>query len=171
MTYSALEQRFKELGNLRHAQAMLNWDEAVMMPSGGGSIRAESMATLAAMAHRMITAAETAQFIEAAAEQDELSPWQRANLREITTIWRDANALPESLVIARSRASSLCEQAWRVADVPTDPYTRQYGQGTKRNQTRLLTRCAGPTPGHRKPDPLVGSKHTKIESIGQGESK
>ena len=115
MTYSALEQRFRELGDLRHAQAMLNWDEAVMMPSGGGSTRAESMATLAAMAHRLITARETAELIEAAATQNELSPWQHANLREIRTIWRDATALPESLVIARSRANSLCEQAWRVA--------------------------------------------------------
>ena len=143
MTYSVLEQRFKELGNLRHAQAMLNWDEAVMMPSGGGSIRAESMATLAAMAHRMITAAETAQFIEAAAEQDELSPWQRANLREITTLWRDATALPESLVIARSRASSLCEQAWRVARPIHDWQSVEPLLGEVVELTRQVASCLG----------------------------
>lgn len=34
--YEQLETRFKELHHLGHAQAMLSWDEAVMMPGGGG---------------------------------------------------------------------------------------------------------------------------------------
>ena len=45
---------------------MLGWDEAVMMPAGGGSVRDESIATLAATVHRMIGAEETAELIQTA---------------------------------------------------------------------------------------------------------
>jgi len=34
--YENLETRFAELHQISHAQAMLYWDEAVMMPPGGG---------------------------------------------------------------------------------------------------------------------------------------
>lgn len=162
MTYSALEQRFKELGDLRHAQAMLNWDEAVMMPTGGGRTRAESMATLAAMAHRLITAGETAELIEAAAAQDELGPWQRANLREIKTIWRNATALPESLVIARSRASSLCEQAWRTARPAHDWQSIEPLLTEVVELTRQVATCLGEAAGLDPYDALLDQYETGV---------
>ncbi len=162
MTYSDLEQRFKELGDLRHAQAMLNWDEAVMMPTGGGRTRAESMATLAAMAHRLITAGETAELIEAAAAQDELGPWQRANLREIKTIWRNATALPESLVIARSRASSLCEQAWRTARPAHDWQSIEPLLTEVVELTRQVATCLGEAAGLDPYDALLDQYETGV---------
>lgn len=162
MTYSALEQRFRELGNLQHAQAMLNWDEAVMMPSGGGRTRAESMATLAAMAHRLITAGETAELIEAAAEQDELNRWQRANLREIRTIWRDATALPESLVVARSRAGSLCEQAWRSARPAHDWQSVEPLLTEVVELTRQVATCLGAAAGLDPYDALLDRYETGV---------
>ncbi len=57
-SYAALEQRFRELGNLGHAQAMLGWDEAVMMPVGGGERRGDVLATLAGIVHRQLTSPE-----------------------------------------------------------------------------------------------------------------
>ena len=46
-SYATLEQRFREIGDIGHAQAMLGWDEAVMMPTGGGARRGDVLATLA----------------------------------------------------------------------------------------------------------------------------
>ncbi|TDJ41589.1 MAG: carboxypeptidase M32 [Gammaproteobacteria bacterium] len=141
---------------------MLNWDEAVMMPTGGGRTRAESMATLAAMAHRLITAGETAELIEAAAAQDELGPWQRANLREIKTIWRNATALPESLVIARSRASSLCEQAWRTARPAHDWQSIEPLLTEVVELTRQVATCLGEAAGLDPYDALLDQYETGV---------
>ena len=49
------------------------------------------------------------------AEQELLSSWERANVREMRTEWEQARSLPADLVVARSRATSRCEQAWRSA--------------------------------------------------------
>ena len=38
--YAALEFHHKKIAHLAHAEAMLSWDEATMMPSGGGDARA-----------------------------------------------------------------------------------------------------------------------------------
>jgi carboxypeptidase Taq len=104
LSYALLEQRFRELGDLGHAQAMLGWDEAVMMPMGGGARRGDVLATLAGIVHRQLTSSETADLIAAAGEESELDQWQRANLREIERAHTHATALPATLVVERSPA-------------------------------------------------------------------
>jgi len=115
MSYRQLEDRYRELAQLEHASDMLQWDEAVMMPRGGGARRAEAMATLSTLIHRGVTSAETGAWLERARQESGLTAWQRANLREIELDYQRATALPEALVHRRRRAATLCEQAWRVA--------------------------------------------------------
>ena len=114
MSYQALHRQFAKIGDLQHAQAMLSWDEAVMMPRGGGPSRAESLATLAGVVHTMISDARIGEWADAAAQEAELDEWERANAREIQRIWRRARALPEALVVEFSRETARCEQAWRI---------------------------------------------------------
>ena len=71
------------------------------MPPKGNDARAAALAEMAALMHRMRTDPALADAI-ARAEQEPLSDLQRANLREIRRDWRDANALPESLVQRRA---------------------------------------------------------------------
>jgi len=120
LSYAALEQRCRELGDLAHAQAMLGWDEAVMMPVGGGARRGDVLATLAGLAHRQLTSPETAELIASAAAEGDLDDWQRANLREMQRSHVCAAALPATLVVERSRQSTRCEQIWRVARAAND---------------------------------------------------
>jgi carboxypeptidase Taq len=47
------------------------------------------------------------------AEKEPLDAVERANLREMRRDWRDANALPESLIEAKTLAGAKCEHAWR----------------------------------------------------------
>ena len=120
MSYRELHRQFARIGDLRHAQAMLSWDEAVMMPSGGGPARAESMATLAGVVHNMVSDARIGEWADAAMDEAGLDAWQRANAREIQRAWRRARALPEELVVEFSRATAHCEQAWRVRRAEND---------------------------------------------------
>ncbi len=120
MGYAALEARYRELGDLGHVSAMLNWDEAVMMPVGGGEARAQAMATLSALIHREVVSADTGAWLSQAQAQDDLDAWQAANVREIARERTRAMALSESLVRERTSVAARCEQIWRSARPTSD---------------------------------------------------
>ena len=114
MSYQALHERYQRIGHLEHAQAMLSWDEAAMMPAGGGTARAEAMATLVGMIHDLAAAPAIGELAEAATNEP-LDAWQAANVALIRRRWQRARAVPTELTTALSKAGSLCEQAWRPA--------------------------------------------------------
>ena len=118
--YARLEERFRRVAALGEAGAVLNWDRAAMMPTGGGPARAEQMAHLSAVRHGILAAPETGDWIAAAADDATLDPWQRANVAEMRRAWIHAGALSEELVMALSRATSACEAAWREARARAD---------------------------------------------------
>jgi carboxypeptidase Taq len=119
--YRELEARFRRLGTVEEATAVLHWDAAAMMPAGGGPARAEQLATMRLIAHEMLTAPELGDLL-AAAESDatSLGQWQRANLIEMRRRWRHATAMPGDLVEALSRACSRSETMWREARPAND---------------------------------------------------
>ena len=120
--YRELEARFGRLGAVEEAIAVLHWDAAAMMPSGGAGGRAEQLAVLRVLAHQMLCAPEMADLLaEADADAAELGRWQSANLREMRRRWRHAAAVPEELVAAASHARSASEVAWRAAR-PVDDF-------------------------------------------------
>jgi carboxypeptidase Taq len=80
------------------------WDQAANMPPKGNEARAAALAEMAALMHRLRTDPALADHIARAGEEP-LTDVQRANLREIRRDWRNANALPESLVQARQLAT------------------------------------------------------------------
>ena len=112
--YEGLEERFRTIGHLRHAESMLSWDEAVMMPSGGGKMRADALAALAGTVHSLEAAPDIAELTDTALAQED-DPWRCANLRQMARVSRRARALPEDLVTALTRASAASEQIWRTA--------------------------------------------------------
>lgn len=112
--YEALESRFREINHLQHVQAILFWDEATMMPTGGGPARAEAMAALAGVLHDKRTAPEIGDLLaEAGVTAETLDGWQQANLHQMRRSWRHATALPADLVKESQLAAMTCEQAWR----------------------------------------------------------
>ena len=56
--YRKLEDRFRRIGALRDAEAMLHWDLATMMPKGGAQARGEQLAVLKALRHGLLIASE-----------------------------------------------------------------------------------------------------------------
>jgi len=120
--YTELEARFRRLGAVEEAIAMLHWDAAAMMPVGGAAARAEQLGTLRGIAHQLLTASQIADRLAAAeADADALGAWQRANLREMRRRWRHAAAVPSDLVEASSHARSESESVWRAAR-PADDF-------------------------------------------------
>jgi carboxypeptidase Taq len=116
--YRELYDRFRRLSLLADAAAILHWDNAAMMPSGGAGARAEQLANLSEVRHTLLCAPDMGELMAAAETGDD--PWHAANLREMQRKWRHATALESRLVAALSRAGSACEQTWRRARAADD---------------------------------------------------
>ncbi len=110
--YTELAATWQRLHNFGHLQAMASWDRAALMPAHSNEARANAMAEMNALMHRMRTDPLLKMQLETAAGES-LDDFQRANLREIRRDWRASNALPASLVQAQSLATARCEHAWR----------------------------------------------------------
>lgn len=113
--YRQLEERFQRIALLGESIGMLSWDQSVMMPEGGAAARGEQIAALAVMRHAMLTDLALSDLLDKADEDDGLSDWQTANLREMRRNWVHANAVPSDLVEALSKAANSCETVWRAA--------------------------------------------------------
>ncbi len=110
--YAELCGVWSRLYRFNHLSAIVGWDRNAMMPPNGSAARAAAEAELQTLIHRTRTEPRLARLLQAA-EQERLTDLERANLREMRRDWRDANALPESLVEARTLAGAKCEHAWR----------------------------------------------------------
>jgi carboxypeptidase Taq len=115
--YERLALRAARLAALGEAQSVLHWDASTMMPKGGGAARGEQLATLAGLAHELMTAPEVSDDLgEARAEE----PWAAANLALMRHAHARATALPTALVEASARANAACEKVWREAKAASD---------------------------------------------------
>ena len=110
--YEKLEGRFRQVHNLAHAQSMLSWDEAAMMPPGGSESRNQAVAELVGVIQNLVRGPEVGEWLEEA-QGASLDEWQRANLREMRRAYTQRTAVPPELSRRMVMASMNCEQAWR----------------------------------------------------------
>ena len=110
--YHELTRVWARLYRYQHLAAIVGWDRNAMMPPKGNAARAAAEAELQTLMHRTLTDPQLGALLDSA-EQESLTDVERANLREIRRDWRGANALPESLVEAKTLAGARCEHAWR----------------------------------------------------------
>jgi len=119
--YQQLEEHFEQVSRLGEVLAVLRWDNAAMMPTGGAEARSEQVAMLQGMRHELLTEPAVSDLLDSAEEEaDELGDWQRANLREMRRNWLHANCVPAGLVRQLSRKGSKCETVWRSARADDD---------------------------------------------------
>jgi carboxypeptidase Taq len=118
--YLELESRFKRMGLIGDAGAILGWDRETMMPEGSNSARSETVAALRVLRHEMLTDTRVGDLIDEAGGDNALDDWQRANLAEMRR-WRvHATAVPSDLVAAITRATGEAEMVWRKARPASD---------------------------------------------------
>ncbi|HEY4067696.1 MAG TPA: carboxypeptidase M32 [Burkholderiaceae bacterium] len=111
--YDELKRIWTQLHHFGHLQSIAGWDQAAMMPPKGNDARANAMAEMEGLLHRLRTDPALPALL-ANADAEALDDVARANLVEIRREWRAANALPQSLVEAQSLAGARCEHAWRT---------------------------------------------------------
>lgn len=118
--YQQLEQHFKKYYDFENLSAIVSWDEASMMPIGGGQLRAEAMATLSAVQHDWLTNKKVGDLINQAKDLQGLSLWQQRNLYWIENQYQKATCIPAQLVEEFTSESFICVQAWRKLRAKND---------------------------------------------------
>lgn len=113
--YEQVKKICRSIANLDHLGAIVGWDEAVMMPTGGAEERAEAMAELAGLRNKLVRSHEFLQALKAAEQEtSHLDKIAQANLHEAQQLYNREVALDPDLVTQLSKATLQCQQLWRV---------------------------------------------------------
>ena len=157
--YESLVAQFEKINHFEGARAVLHWDGAAMMPSGGADARAAQVSALSVLIHQMtcdpkvadwLHLAEAEVAIAASSGEPQALGWAQANLRELRRAVRHASAVPDQLVQALSEAGSRCEMVWREARADDDfnrlkPYLEEVLKLTREVAT-IKSEALGVTP-------------------------
>lgn len=121
--YHELITRTKECSVLESCKHLIDWDEQTYMPRGGSQHRAEQIALLAKLHHKMFTASEVGDLL-GALENSELTADPQSvtavNIREIRRMYARATKIPETLVKELAHTTTLAGQRWRDARIAND---------------------------------------------------
>lgn len=118
--YDRLLARFADFNALSKAQALMAWDQQVLMPAGGTAARSAHLARLGRMAHEVLISDETQRLAEEAEREAVPGSDEAAAVRAVKREIDVRQALPAELVERKSRVSSDAYQAWRVARAEND---------------------------------------------------
>jgi len=113
--YLNLEKLFHRIGIIHDISEVLHWDNATVMPPGGGNSRSNQLAELNALSHSILCDSKTSDLLDEAEKDLSLGLWQSGNVSAMRRKWSHATALSNDLVMALSKASSKCESVWRSA--------------------------------------------------------
>ena len=122
-TLEELRRRLAEIHDVEQAVMALEWDQLVMMPVGGGPVRAEQLATLRGIAHERFVDPGVGRLLE------ELRPLEDsldhdsddASLIRVTRRdWEKASRVPTELTAEITRVGSQAQEAWARARATSD---------------------------------------------------
>lgn len=113
--------RLLEIRRIQSAASVLSWDQETYMPAGGGTARAEQIATLEGLAHEKLVSREVETLLTGwvdPATGQAPEGWDEPSRSLLRETWRDfsrAKKLPSAFVVRLSRECSLAQQAWVTA--------------------------------------------------------
>ncbi len=151
-----LKARLFEINDLNMAAAVLRWDQATYMPSGGATARGRQLATLGRLAHEKFTDAALGRLLDALADETKSLPYDsdEASLVRVTRREYDrALRLPAAFVSELSEHTARTYQAWTEAR-PANDFARV--RPLLETTLDLSRRLAGYFPGYESiADPLI----------------
>ena len=121
--FDTLLSRVQTVGDVAGAAALLGWDQRTHMPPRGTAVRSERLATLATIAHEMMTSDEVGELIANSEdyvkglgdESFEAGLWRHVKRRYDKT-----KLIPPELTAAMQRAGSAGYTAWMKARAESD---------------------------------------------------
>jgi carboxypeptidase Taq len=114
-TFDELRGRLAEIADLVKTAALLGWDQHVMMPPKGASIRAEQLATVGRIAHTKFIDPEIGRLLDDLrdwSEQQEYDSFEASLVRVTSRDWEKARRVPPDLRAEMSRSAALANPVW-----------------------------------------------------------
>lgn len=121
--YERLLEKINELDDLNKAGSLLAWDREVNMPRGGTAERIAQMTTLSSLSHRMFTADEMGELIEAAAVELDGADYdskEASLIRLLQRTYAEARCLPAEFVARSAAVSGQARESWVKAREESD---------------------------------------------------
>ncbi len=139
-SFDALVAHLRDIEHLNTAQALLGWDQQVLMPAGGAESRAATLSTLARMSHEKFTSAETERLLDDATAEINDLPYESHEASLVRVVRQDyeqQTKIPSEVVAEQSRLTSLAQGVWANARAKNDyasfaPMLRQIFDNTRR---------------------------------------
>ena len=109
-----LDARLRDVADLRHAADLLEWDERVCMPPGGGPVHGEMQATVRRIAHEQFSAPAVGELIAAAQHALGRADPDSTEARRVAVTARDyqkATQVPAAFVAELAQVVSASQHA------------------------------------------------------------
>lgn len=118
--WDRLMPRLRELADLSSAIKLMEYDQAVFMPSGGTRHRARAIATAESIAHDKLIDPELGALLNELHDRDDLTVEQAASVRVLQKDYEKATKVPRALVHELAERRGLAYQAWTEARPASD---------------------------------------------------
>ena len=116
-----LRDKLGEISDVKSAVHLLEWDQETCMPPKAAPERAQQLASLSSLAHRMFTSEEMRRLIDGLSERAEELDAHDAKLVEIVRYdYNRANRLPEPFVHELALETSRAFSTWAKARAESD---------------------------------------------------
>ena len=118
-SYNKLKKLFFQASVSSDIEGILHWDMATMMPDKSREQRAEQLAFMANLKHKLLSSNEVSDLIEKT-DLDTLDFKDKTNFLEMKREHLLLSSLPNDLVQSLSKASATCEGYWQQARKESD---------------------------------------------------
>ncbi len=119
-TYARFVSAVREIDLAHSAEALLDWDQEVLMPKRAAEYRAAQTAFLAGLAHEKLTGDGFGDLLAAVEREADADPLVSANVRELRRDFDRSVKVPTWLVQEIARTTTLAKQTWQTARKNSD---------------------------------------------------
>jgi len=110
--YAGYKETTQKAADLNNASAVLGWDQEVYMPSKGFEVRGRQLATLASLAHEMLTAEDYGNQLQELAGRGDLADDEKRNVELSLEDYNKNKKLSAAFVEAITQQTSASYNAW-----------------------------------------------------------
>lgn len=146
--YSAYKSTTQKAADINNASAVLGWDQETYMPPKSAEFRGRQLATLASMAHEMLTSEDYGNLLHELSQAKDLAENEQHNIRLSLEDYEKNRKLSPEFVEELSRQTSECFNLWIAARKKNDfgVYAPSLGKmiALKRTQADLYGYTAHP---------------------------
>lgn len=115
MSYKKFQEKYSKIADVGFAIAVLNWDQETYIPQKGVEKRAQQIATLSGMLHKMSTSKKLEKLLKKLKKDESLSEIEKKNVKLALKDFKISTKFTTEFVMRESKAISVAFQAWLQA--------------------------------------------------------